>query len=217
MESGGVYRFRLIGAQSQYAYKFSIDEHSLTVMSTDGSLIEPVEAQFVILHMGERYDFLLKANKPRENIDNYWMRAETLAVDSTTELPHPSLGYVAEAILHYNPAPTPKSTSYESIKINSIPFTVAICGELGGCVAINCSFPDFHHSYNTSCYNVDNLRMLWRTPSSELPSANLDPYCSDCELFFNLGFGKMNGRNMRLPAFPLQTQKRTYLQATFVM
>ena len=207
VESGGVYRFRLIGAQNMYAYKFSIDEHTLTVMSTDGSLIEPVEAQFVILHTGERYDFLLKANKPRENVDNYWMRAETLAVDLTTELPHPSLGDVAEAILHYNPAPTPKSTSYESIKSNSIPFTAAKCGELGGCVAVNCPFPDFHHSYNTSCFNVDKLRLLWPTPSSNLPSANLDPNCNNCELFFNLGFGKLNGRTMRLPAFPLQTQR----------
>ena len=209
VESGGVYRFRLIGAQNKYAYKFSIDEHTLTVMSTDGSLIEPVEAQFVIVHIGERYDFLLKANKPRENVDNYWMQAETLAVDSTTELPHPSLGHVAEAILHYNPAPTPKSTSYESIKSNSIPFTVAKCGELGGCVAVNCPFLDFHPSYNTRCFNVDKFRMLWPTPSSKLPSANLDPYCNDCELFFNMGSGKhnINGRNMLFPPFPLQTQR----------
>ena len=209
VESGGVYRFRLIGAQSQYAYKFSIDEHTLRVMSTDGSLIEPVEAQFIILHTGERYDFLLKANKPRENVHNYWMRAETLAVDMTNELPYPSLGQVAEAILHYNPAPTPKSTSYESIKSNSIPFSVEKCGKLGGCVAVNCPFRDFHSSYNTRCINVYELRMLWPTSSSELPSANLDPDCTDCEFFFNIGSDtdNINGRNMVLPPFPLQTQK----------
>ncbi len=39
-----VYRFRLIGAQSKHARRFSVDEHNLTVISTDGALIEPVEA-----------------------------------------------------------------------------------------------------------------------------------------------------------------------------
>ena len=209
VEDGGVYRFRLIGAQSQYAYKFSIDEHNLVVMSTDGLLIEPVDAQFVILHTGERYDFLLKANKPRQDVDNYWVRAETLAVNLNSGPPYSSLGQVAEAILHYNPAPAPNSTSYESIKSNSIPFTVERCGGIGGCVAINCPFPAFHTSYNTRCINVHEFRMLWPTPSSELPSADLDPDCTDCELFFNIGSDtdNINGRNMQLSSFPLQTQK----------
>lgn len=115
VDSGSVYRFRLIGEQTKLAYKFSIDEHNLTVIATDGNLIEPVEAQFVIVHIGERYDFLLKANKPREDIDDYWIRAETLEVDFTTDLPHPSLGHLAEGILHYAPAPSPRSTDYEAI------------------------------------------------------------------------------------------------------
>ena len=209
VDNGGVYRFRLIGAQNKYAYKFSIDEHNLTVMATDGSLIEPVVAQFVIIHIGERYDFLLKANKPRQNVDNYWVRAETFAVNLTSGPPYSSLGQVAEAILHYNPAPAPNSTNYNSIKSSSIPFSVERCGEIRGCVAINCPFPAFHSSYNTRCINVHELRMLWPTPSSELPSADLDPDCNDCELFFNMGSRKhdINGRNMQLPPFPLQTQK----------
>ena len=209
VDNGGIYRFRLIGAQNKYAYKFSIDEHNLTVMATDGSLIEPVVAQFVIIHIGERYDFLLKAIKPRQNVDNYWVRAETLAVNLTSELPYSSLGQVAESILHYNPAPAPDSTSYESIKSSSIPFSVERCGEIGGCVAINCPFPAFHSSYNTRCINVHELRMLWPTPSSELPSADLDPDCNDCELFFNIGLHMhdINGHLMKLPPFPLQTQK----------
>ena len=65
VERGNVYHFRLIGAQNLFPYKFSIDEHNLTVIVTDGSFIEPVETQFIILHDGESYDFLLKANKPR--------------------------------------------------------------------------------------------------------------------------------------------------------
>ena len=218
VESGNIYRFRLIGAQSQFAYKFSIDEHNLTIISTDGSIIEPVEAQFVILHTGERYDFLLKANKPRRDVNDYWIRAETLEVNFTSGPPYQSLGNFAEGILHYNPAPPPRSTSYEQIKNISIPFDVTTCGNMGGCVAVNCPFRSFHLSYNIrQCINAHELRMLWPTPSSELPSANVDQNCPDCELFFNMGAISisMNGRNMQLPPFPLQTQKESINPAEF--
>ena len=208
VRSGEVYRFRLIGAQSQYAYRFSIDEHTLMVMSTDGSLIEPVQAQFVILHTGERYDFLLYANKPNVSND-YWIRAETLAVDLNGQLPYQSLGHVAEAILHYEPSPPPLSSSYESIKMNSRPYDAQRCGEIGGCVAVNCPFKAYHSSYNIRCVNVGDLRMLYPTPANQVPSSTIDPGCSDCEFFFNIGSDtdNINGRNMALPPFPLQTQK----------
>ena len=209
VQSGGIYRFRLIGATSQYAYKFSIDEHNLTVMSTDGSLIEPVNAQFVILHTGERYDFLLQANKPRQDVNDYWIRAETLSATIKGQPPYTSLGQVAEAILHYGPSPVPKSSSYESIKAASIPFTPSRCAQISGCVAVNCPFLQFHSSYNTRCVNIDNLRMLYPTPANQIPSSSLDSTCNDCELFFNIGSDtdNINGRNMALPPFPLQTQK----------
>ena len=215
---GGVYRFRLIGAQSQYAYKFSVDEHNLTVISTDGALIEPVEAQFIIIHTGERYDFLLKANKPRDDVNDYWIRAETLEVDLSSALPYTSVGNLAEAILHYNPAPAPRSTSYESIKNNSRPFDVEACGNMGGCVAVNCPFRNFHSSFNISqCVNAHELRMLWPVPAKEVPSSNVDPNCDNCELFFNFGSetDSINGRNMQLPPFPLQTQKESIPQSEF--
>ncbi len=208
-DDGGVYRFRLIGAQSQFAYKFSIDEHILTVISTDGQLIEPVDTNFIILHTGERYDFLLRATRPREDVDDYWIRAETLEVDKTRGLPYPSIGNLAEAILHYGPAPPPSSPQYEEIKNRSMPFDPARCGEIGGCTAVNCPFESFHTSFNICrCINAHQLRLLWPTPPDQLPSANVDPECEDCELFFNVGSDtdSINGRNMQLPPFPLQTQ-----------
>jgi FtsP/CotA-like multicopper oxidase with cupredoxin domain len=208
VEEGGVYRFRLIGAQNQYAYKFSIDEHNLTVIATDGYLIEPVEAQFVILHTGERYDFLLTANKPSPPRDDYWIRVETLEVDLSGGLPYPSSGHYAEGILHYGPSPAPRSTSYEAIRNVSNPFNSTTCGNIsGGCVAVNCPFRAFHSLSNIRrCVNAHELRGLWPTPSNELPSAN--PNCEDCELFFNVGSDtdSINGRNMQLPPVPFQTQ-----------
>jgi len=210
VENGGVYRFRLIGAQNEVPYKFSIDEHNLTVIATDGSFIEPIETQFIIIHTGERYDLILRAEKPRENVNDYWIRAETMEFDFFGGFPYVSLGNVAEAILHYADGPVPQSTSYEKIKNNSIPFDVAECGRIGGCVAVNCFFPALHPSYNIrQCVNVNHLRLLWPTPESELPSATVDPNCKECETFFHIRSipSTMNGRVMHLPSHPLQTQR----------
>lgn len=216
VEEGGVYRLRLIGTQNQYAYKFSIDQHNLTVIGTDASLIEPVESQFVILHTGERYDVVIKADRPRVGVDDYWMRAETLEVDRTAGLPYPSLGHLAEGILHYSSGSVPRSTEYEAIKRASVPFDASTCGAMGGCVAVNCPFPAFHASYNIPrCINVHELRLLWPTPSEELPDS--DPTCDDCELFLNIGSDtdSINGRNMQLPPSPLQTQRADILDEDF--
>ena len=54
VQAGKTYRFRLIGAQNLYAYKFSIDGHKLTVVGTDGYWIQPVEnVDYIIIHTGE--------------------------------------------------------------------------------------------------------------------------------------------------------------------
>ena len=219
VEEGGSYRFRLIGVQGLYSLKFSIDEHNLTVISTDGSLIEPIPTQFIILHTGERYDFILTANRPRSDVNDYWMRAETLELDlDSPGPPYPSRGHVAEAILHYGDSISkPHSTVYQSIKDNSIQFDTARCGALGGCVAINCPFRNYHESYNIHCINPQEFHMLEDIPYGEHVDANPDPECNDCEQFFNIGSDNdsINGRNMKIPTSPLQTQKASIPQSDF--
>ena len=131
VEHGKTYRFRLAGTQGLYAYRFSIDGHKLTVVGTDGYWLEPVkDVDYIIIHTGERYDFLLSANNTNGSINNYWMRAETLEIHnaSGSEPPYQSLGHVAEAILHYkqprekdDPDVNVTSTQYQEIKYNSPP------------------------------------------------------------------------------------------------
>ena len=225
VDEGNSYRFRLIGSQGLYGLRFSIDEHNLTVISTDGSLIEPISTQFIILHTGERYDFILTANRPRSNVSDYWIRVETLEVDlDAPGPPYPSRGNMAEAILHYSttsnsatPIPVPRSTDYEQIKTTSIPFSVMRCRDIGGCTAVNCPFEAYHTSYNIRCVNALEFRMLEDIPNNSLPDPNPDPNCGDCELFFNIGSveNTINGRNMVLPVSPLQTQKSDIFPSDF--
>uniref|UniRef100_A0A1X7T9R0 Plastocyanin-like domain-containing protein n=2 Tax=Amphimedon queenslandica TaxID=400682 RepID=A0A1X7T9R0_AMPQE len=77
---GSVYRFRLIGAQSLYAYRFSIDRHTLTVIATDGQFVVPIEVDFIIIHSGERYDFLLQT-KNNTSQNDYLIRPYPKAID----------------------------------------------------------------------------------------------------------------------------------------
>ena len=206
-----------------YAYRFSIDGHKLTVVGTDGYWIQPVEdVDYIIIHSGERYDFLLSAKNSFGRKD-YWMQAETLEIDrSGAEPPYKSLGHVAESILHYkqdgdldDPDVNVPSVKYEEIKYYS-PFTC--CTKNSPCKAVNCPFQNFHPSYYITCINVHSLRLLLPTPPNELPNANpkgpMD--CKDCRHFINFNFegdsqtSAVNGRNFILPAFPPQTQNEEF-------
>ena len=218
VEVGKKYRFRLVGAQGLYAFRFSIDGHKLTVVGTDGYWLEPVEdVDYIIIHTGERYDFLLTATNT-DGSNDYWMRAETLEADLSGRPPYQSLGNVAEAILHYkqpgdsdDPDVNVPSTQYEDIKESSPPIE---CTTTNPCKAVNCPFEDFHTSYSITCVNVKDLRLLEPTPSYELPNANpKDPEeCPNCMHFTNFNFegesqtGSVNGRNFIFPSFPPQTQ-----------
>ena len=102
------YRFHLIGAQAFYPYKVSIAEHKLKVFAVDGTFIKPEEVDFVIIHAGKWYDFLLETKSIDEISDgknSFLIQARTLE----------SAIHTAEAILHYDITPEPDSTEYKNI------------------------------------------------------------------------------------------------------
>lgn len=78
------YRMRLINTSTDQHFKFSIDNHVMTVMSSDFVPIQPYPQTVLDIAIGmpndlvfaylpgQRYDIVFKAN---QIIDNYWMRA----------------------------------------------------------------------------------------------------------------------------------------------
>ena len=84
------------------------------------------------------------------------------------------------------------------------------CDSNNQCKAVNCPFRQFHSSYNTTCVNVDQLRLLEETPAHLIPQS--EPSCPECRIFFNFNFegegetSAINGRNFILPSAPPQTQ-----------
>lgn len=201
VEQGKMYRFRLVGAQGLYAYRFSVDAHKLTVIAIDGYLIEPEDVDYIVIHTGERYDFVLNANQTLQS--NYWMQTETLEINkTTTNLPYAFLDHSAVAILHYSGIPSPSSLEYGSI--DKIP---KMCLENRQCTMLNCPFEAFHPLYNIDCISLHQIRLFNPTPLSELPSTEPTK-----EYLFNLGFehddrtSSINGRNFVFPSVPPQTQ-----------
>ena len=177
VEKGKTYRFRLIGVQSVYAYRFSIDSHKLTVIATDGFLIKPVETDYIIIHSGERYDFVITANLTG---NNFWMRAETLEADIKNQTaPFSSFpDHLAMAVLHYDGTPVPVGPDYADITNNT-----KVCSMESPCTAVNCPFESYHPSYNISCINAHQLLLFKETPLNELPSSGYDE-----QYFLNFGF-----------------------------
>ena len=206
VDPGQVYRFRLIGAINNYYFRFSIDEHQLWVVGTDGHWVDPVPVDYIGIQSGERYDFLL-ITKSSPSKDDYWIRAEAQEIDveegTIPERPAPYrmlLDRAAEAILHYNRAesPLPTSRQYEDIKENSIPVNET-CNR---CKMMNCAWR-IHHSYNLRCVYVDSLRLLLPSDDAILPKVKPDE-----EIFFQFasegvgGLSSVNGRRSTFPSVP---------------
>ncbi|XP_019857313.1 PREDICTED: laccase-2-like, partial [Amphimedon queenslandica] len=204
--AGQTYRFRLIGAQSLYAYRFSIEDHNLTVIATDGQFIEPVTVDYIIIHSGERYDFLLKTKEEdyqQTTTRLFMIRAVTLSFTTTsTYLEEQS----AEAILNYNSDDTP-SSEYANIAARSQTVSQR-CTDSDKCIALNCPFKNFPDNFNINCTHIHQLQLLTDYPTNELPTIITDQN-SNSRLFFNFGFegtrqtSAVNGRNLKLPSASL--------------
>ena len=205
VEPDKAYRFRVVGAQRHFAYKIEVEGHKLTVVATDGHFIQPVEADYLIVHTGERYDFILNATQPP---DNYLIRARTLEVANPGGDPddYEFLNNTAEAVLHYDTRgvqqPDPL-TMYS--KVNG---TERECTSTERCKAVNCPFKEFPNGLNIDCIPTNELRALFESNKNDLPTITND---EESFLIFNFGFdgenfkSSINGRRFVLPSTPYQT------------
>lgn len=92
VDFGKTYRFRMISAAPRCFFKVSVDNHELVAIATDGAPLKPVTVQSIMIHPGERFDFVLNANQAP---GNYWIKLQGLWDCK----PSNGNGY---AILHYN-------------------------------------------------------------------------------------------------------------------
>ncbi|KAG6860895.1 hypothetical protein C0995_006334 [Termitomyces sp. Mi166 len=101
---GRRYRFRIIGLSCNSPYNFTIHDHNLTIIETDGEYTIPLTVDSFWVFAGQRYSVILHADKP---INNYWIRANPLA---SRQLPGFEGGRNS-AILRYDGAPDEEPTT----------------------------------------------------------------------------------------------------------
>jgi len=80
MERNKTYRIRLINSGSFPAIRFSVDNHPLTLIEADGTLLAPTQVSGVVVAVAQRYSVLLHANQTSVQNGTFWIRA-TLQTD----------------------------------------------------------------------------------------------------------------------------------------
>ncbi|GFS09752.1 laccase 1, partial [Elysia marginata] len=107
--AGERYRFRLISnGIMNCPIQFSIDDHTMTVIASDGHPILPFVVDSIVVNSGERYDFVLNADHSSP-LRNFWIRLHgynNCALHKATQT----------AILKYDGAPDvlpPEPTTWE--------------------------------------------------------------------------------------------------------
>jgi hypothetical protein len=83
IERNMTYRLRIVNTGSFASIRFSVDNHSLTLVEADGTLLAPTEVAGVTVAVAQRYSVLLHANQTGSTNGTYWMRA-TLQSDMFT-------------------------------------------------------------------------------------------------------------------------------------
>ncbi|GAB1609403.1 laccase-2-like [Argonauta hians] len=173
VHQGRMYRFRLISAAGQLPFEFSIDSHKLQIVASDGSNLKGSFFDAVIIHPGERYDFIITTKKA---IKNYWIRGKTLTVNRNQTF---------EAILQYKGAPNTDPQT----KIKNCSHTV--------CDVLNCPFKFFPKKYNKRCHLISEVYSPKVQNVPKYEENNWEEY------FLNFAFpggsASVNGRSFQYP------------------
>lgn len=107
-QTGKTHRLRLINAGAEGLQRFSIDQHTLTVIANDFVPVEPYTTDLVTLGIGQRTDVLVTANVG-SSTSAFWMRSNISTICSLTNQPY------AMAAIYYDKANTnlaPTSTPW---------------------------------------------------------------------------------------------------------
>lgn len=73
MTQGKRYRLRFINAGAFAEFQVSVDNHTLTVIEADYTIVNPLEVHRFEIHVAQRYSVILNAN---QTATNYWLRAQ---------------------------------------------------------------------------------------------------------------------------------------------
>ena len=104
--TGKTYRLRLINSGAEGLQKFTIDNHTMTVIANDFVPIKPYDTNVVTLGVGQRTDVIVKATGC--STDSFWMRS-----------------YISTTCSHTNQSTALAAIYYEDANTSTTPKSVA--------------------------------------------------------------------------------------------
>ncbi|KAI8498072.1 hypothetical protein Bbelb_240160 [Branchiostoma belcheri] len=160
--TGGSVNFRIIHVGPDYPFRFSVDQHELTVTASDGYDMAPRSVQSVILYPGESYDIRINGSA---DPDLYWIRAKTLRVGHCTKCyPYNEANVVPDDAIEEVRA----VLRYQGVTANSDPNTSKRnCSEENPCYVFNCPFAGYPEHLNTFCININKAEAPVSSPEGE--------------------------------------------------
>lgn len=123
-ESGKTHRLRLINAGSEGLQRFTIDDHTMTVIAVDFVPIIPYETTMVTLAAGQRTDILVRGTGLPSGA--YWMRSNFSQACSSSHSLQPN----AVAAIYYPDAKKnirPSSTATPYTETSCLNVTIGHC------------------------------------------------------------------------------------------
>ncbi|KAH3726237.1 uncharacterized protein LOC127852960 isoform X2 [Dreissena polymorpha] len=198
ISSGVTYRFRIIGAMTLYPMRVSIEGQTFTIRGSDAFDIERTTVQSLVIHPGERYDFVWQGPSNTSQ-KQYMLVAETI---ETPESLNNNKYHAAEAILEMVDVTGP-------VNLNPSKAAPPNCNIIN-CTVLNCPYQFYPRNSKTTCLTFNDL--LNNDPIRETDKIIGNKV--DNEYFFNFGFpgqngntpGSVNAREFIFPSVPMLTQ-----------
>ncbi|MCJ1479893.1 hypothetical protein MMC06_000047 [Schaereria dolodes] len=138
--SGKRYRLRLINTSAAGIQKFSIDNHTMTIIANDFTPLQPYDTDIVTLGVGQRTDVVVRATG--QPSDSYWMRS-TLSSGECTE---PGTQLSALATIHY-----------QSANVSAVPSSIAQADDTSPCAnePLGSAIPLYSMAVTTPATTID--------------------------------------------------------------
>lgn len=97
LSAGKTYRLRLANVGTFANVQFSIDNHTLTVVEAEGTSVEPVQVQSLVLGVAQRYSVLVTLD---QTPGPYWIRSELMTDMFTYD--NPGVETLTLGVLRYD-------------------------------------------------------------------------------------------------------------------
>lgn len=127
VDYGKTYLLRLVNAVLQDMLFFSIANHQLTVVGTDGSYTKPLKVDYITISPGQTIDVLLEANQP---LGHYYMAAKVYSSANGVEYDNTTTTAIIQYKGNYTAPPLSSSSLPHLPSFNDTLASVNFTGRL---------------------------------------------------------------------------------------